>query len=325
MTVIRVRGFQVIKDRAGRPRYAYHRATRIGVDLEKAPFGSAEFFAACERITASGKAAEPKPGSLGLLIERYRGHSAFTDLAPRTRRDYDKHLHYLAPIADTALARFDRPLVVRIRDKCAESKGRKFANDVKARLSGLFAWGSERGFINGNPATGIKDIRRPRGLPQANRPWSDEERHAVLDAAPAQMRPALALMMYTGLAPKDALALPRNAYKDGEITTRRAKTDEPVFWQVPAMLTAIFEAAPPHSATTLCANSKGLPWTESGFRASWRTLRIRLDVEPQHRLDELHRPNRARNRWRASPPAGRRGSPARESACAASCGTSDRL
>ena len=29
----------------------------------------------------------------------------------------------------------------------------------------------------------------------------------------------------------------------------------------------------------LCANSNGLPWTESGFRASWRKLRIRLERE----------------------------------------------
>ena len=29
----------------------------------------------------------------------------------------------------------------------------------------------------------------------------------------------------------------------------------------------------------LCANSDGRPWTESGFRASWRTLRLRLERE----------------------------------------------
>jgi integrase len=29
---------------------------------------------------------------------------------------------------------------------------------------------------------------------------------------------------------------------------------------------------------TLAANSRGHPWTESGFRASWRTLRLRLEA-----------------------------------------------
>jgi hypothetical protein len=161
------------------------------------------------------RAVTAEPGTLGHLIEKYRSHQAFTDLAPRTKADYQRVFDYLQPIADTPLVRFDKPLVVRIRDKAATSKGRKFANDVKARLSGLFAWGAERGFIDANVATGIKDIRRKKGLPEANRPWSDQEREAVLERLPSHMKPAVALMMFTGLGPKDALLLPRNFYKTG--------------------------------------------------------------------------------------------------------------
>jgi integrase len=135
----------------------------------------------------------------------------------------------------------------------------------------------ERGYIADNPASGIKAIRRQKGLPEANRPWSDQERDAALDGAPDHVRPAIALMMFTGLGPKDALALPRNFVKAGEIATRRSKTGAPVFWDMPAPLAAILTSAPPHAATTLCANSRGWPWTLDGFRASWRTLRIRLE------------------------------------------------
>jgi hypothetical protein len=278
MTVVRVKGFQIFKDRHGKPR-CYHRKTGTPIDLEKAPLGSAEFFSECARVTALATRATPKAGALGQLIGEYRASPAFQDLAPRTRSDYDKIFNYLQAIADTSLTRFSRPLVVRIRDKAAESKGRKFGNDVKARLSTLFTWGSERGYIEGNPASGIKDIRRKKGLPDANRPWSDEEREAVLEAAPDHIRPAIALMMFTGLGPKDALTLPRTFYRKGEIATQRSKTGEPVFWPVPAPLAAILESAPSpsHTATTLCANSDGRPWTESGFRASWRPVRQRLE------------------------------------------------
>ena len=223
MTVIRVKGFQIFSDRHGRLR-CYHRRTHTAVDLSKAPIGSAEFFAECSRIAELSQKVEPKPGALGLLINGYRAHSAFTDLAPLTRRDYQKVFDYLKPIADTPLKRFDKPLVVRIRDKALTTRGRRFANYVKACLSLLFAWGSERGYIATNAAAGIKDIRRRKGAPEANRPWSDEERHAVLEAAPPHMLPAIALMMFTGLGPKDALSLPRRFYRDGEIATRRAKT-----------------------------------------------------------------------------------------------------
>ncbi|MDF2974529.1 MAG: integrase [Microvirga sp.] len=278
MTIVRVKGFQIFRDRHGRPR-CYHRRTHTAVDLQKAPIGSAEFFAECGRIAELAQKVEPKPGTLGLLINAYRGHSAFTDLAPLTQRDYQKIFDYLKPLADTPLKRFDRPLVVRIRDKALSTRGRRFANYIKACLSLLFAWGSERGYIATNSAAGIKDIRRRKGAPEANRPWSDEERDVVLAAAPAHMLPAIALMMFTGLGPKDALALPRSLYHDGEIATNRAKTGALVYWPVPRPLAAVLDEAPRHSALMLCVNSDGQPWTESGFRASWRTLRLRLEQE----------------------------------------------
>lgn len=284
MTVVRVKGFQIFKDRHGKLR-CYHRKSGEPVNLTKAPIGSAAFFAECARIVALSVHVPPKAGTLGQLIAAYRSSSEFQDLAPRTRSDYDRVYTYLKPIGDTALVRFDRPLVVRIRDKAAESKGRKFANDTKARMSSLFAWGSERGYIDQNVASGIKDIRREKGLPDANRPWSDAERDAVLKAAPAHMRPALALMMYTGLGPKDALILPRNFYQGGEIATKRSKTGQPVFWPAPSGLVEILGSAPKHDAVTVCANSRGLPWTQSGFSASWRKVRIELEKAGRVRPD----------------------------------------
>ena len=275
MSVIRIKGFKIFKDRHGRQR-CYHRKTGVAVDLKMAPMGSAEFIAECERIAAISTVKSPKGGTLGKLIDEYRSHDAFRDLAPQTRADYQKVFDYLKPIADTPLVRFDKPLVVRIRDK-ASVKGRRFANYVKAVFSIIFGWGSERGYIKINAAAGIKDIRRKKGAPEANRAWSDEERHAALAAMPPQMLPAFALMTFTGLGPKDALELPRPFYKGGEIATRRAKTGEPVFWPAPKALVEILNKAPKHDAFTLCANLSGMPWTLGGFRASWRKVRIQLE------------------------------------------------
>lgn len=214
-----------------------------------------------------------------MLIVDYRASPSFADLAPRTRGDYQRIFDYLRPIADTPLARFDRPLVVRIRDKAAEKHGRRWANYVKSVLSVAFGFGVERGYLPTNPAKEIKAIRRRKDAPEANRPWSDEERHAVLDAAPPHMRPAIALMMFTGLAPIDALRLPRSFMRDGAIATQRSKTGEPVFWPCPAALQEVLASAPTHDATTLVANSLGRPWTDAGLRASWRTLRMKLEAE----------------------------------------------
>ena len=101
----------------------------------------------------------------------------------------------------------------------------------------------------------------------------------MLDSVPPHMRLAIGLMMFTGLGPEDALSLPRSFFKDGEIATRRSKTGEPVYWPCPAPLLEIFVASRGHDAITLCANSYGRPWTGSGFRASWRTIKTRLERE----------------------------------------------
>jgi hypothetical protein len=210
MTVVRVRGFNIFIDAHGHPR-CYHRKTGTPVDLKKAPLGSTAFLAECTRIaTLDKQKADEKPGTLGILIRDYKTSSAWTDRAPRTKADYNRVFDWLHPIADTPLKRFNRPLVVQIRDKAVARKGRRFGNYVKAMLSILFTWGKERGRIADNPASGIKDLGRSRGAPEPNRTWTDEERQVVLDEAPPALRQALALMAYTGLGPKDALALPRN-------------------------------------------------------------------------------------------------------------------
>jgi integrase len=277
MTIVRVRGIKRFLDRHGKWR-CYHRKTGLPI---KSEFGSGEFFEELARPDGVAKhTAKPKAGTLGMLITEYRASAEFNGLAPRTQADYLRILDYIRPISDTPLVRFDRALVVRIRDK-ASARGRRFANYVKAVLSILFSWGVERGLVNLNPAERVKNIRRPKGAPDANRPWTDSERHVVLDAASPQMKPALNLMMFTGLGPKDALNLPRSFYKDGEIATRRSKTGEPVFWPAPAPLREALSVAAGHNALTLCANSDGRPWTGDGFRASWRTLRLRLERSGQ--------------------------------------------
>ena len=278
MTYVRVKGFQIFKDRNGRVR-CYHRKSRIAVDLAKCELGSPEFFAECSRIISLSGIVAPRPGTLGLLINEYRKSTAFADLANRTRSDYQRIFDYLKPIKDSALLSFTKPLVVRIRDKAAEKHGRRFGNYTKQVLSLLFAWGAERGYIVFNPASNIKGIRRAKDMPAANRPWNDQERETVSAALPAHMQLPIYLMMYCGLDPQDALKLSRNAIADGRIDSTRGKTNVPIWVPLPEPVREAIVATPKHSAITLCANSFGKPWSVSGFRASWRPIKLKLEEE----------------------------------------------
>lgn len=275
MPVIRVRGFKVFTDRHGKPR-CYHRATGTPIDLNKAPLGSAEFFAACDAIRAANETAPvPKPGTLGMLIGLYLQHEAFTGLAPRTRADYLRILDYLKPLDGLVLAQIDAPTIARIRDKAAK-RGHRHGNYVRQVLSIVLGWGAERGHVKDNAAKDVRGVKRPKAMPDANRPWSDEERHAVLAAASPHLRAVLALMAYTGLGPKDAVRLPRSAYRNGEIATSRTKTGEPVFWPIVKPLRDELAAMPAHSATTLCASSLGRPWSQDGVQVAFQRLKKKL-------------------------------------------------
>jgi integrase len=281
VTRVRVRGFKLFRDRHGKWR-CYHRRTGKPIDLVKAPLGTAAFFAACAAIAAEEatqvKVVAAKPGTLGLLIHKYCASDAFGRLKPRTQADYQRIFAYLKPIEDAALARFDPPMVARIRDKAA-ARGYRHANYVRQVLSILFGWGAERGLIATNPAAVVMGIRRPADRPDANRPWTDAERHVVLEAAAPHLRTVLALMMYTGIGPKDAISLPRTAYRDGVIRLRRSKTGTPIHWPVVPQLADELTAAEPHEATTLCVSSLGRPWSQDGLQVAFQRLKAKLAGE----------------------------------------------
>lgn len=279
MTKIPIPGLKIYRDRTGKLR-CYHRKSATAIDLGKFPPGSDALIAEVARITKlHALAPAPKPGTLGLLIKEYLKSDSFLSKASRTREDYRACFDYLTAIADTPLFRFKPSLVVQIRDKAVTSKGRKWGNYVKVCLSLLFAWGLERGYVEANPARGIRNVARRKDEPRANRPWADHEREAVMAALPAHLRLPFGLMMYCGADPVDVRSMPKTAIKDGRISTRRAKTGVEVWRALPAPLAAIAAQAPKHDAITLCATTRGTPWTKTGLESAWRPVRLALEAE----------------------------------------------
>jgi len=271
MTRIKIKGFHIFTDRHGKLR-CYHRKTGFSIDLAKYPLGSPEFIAQCQRFKPEQK---PKTGTLGKLIIDYRSSPSFTSLRQNTRNFYESAFSYLKPIDDIGLDIFDRAFVVRIRDKAMDARGWHFANSVKTSLSTLFSWAVERGAMKENPARLIKRIPRPKGKPRANRPWTDSERYAVLEACSIHLRTPIALMMYLGMDPADAISVLKEQCKDGAISYERTKTGEAVWRPIPSDLKAIMREDK-NNAATIAANSYGKPWTRSGLNSVWMPLKAEL-------------------------------------------------
>ncbi len=274
MTIVRVKGVKRYRSK-GRW-YFYHRPT--GTRL-KAEFGTGEFFAELTALERRVKREKSLPGTLGMLLASYRASPAFVDLAASTRRGYLNMMEILRPLDEMPLAELTAPFIAGLRDKLATQRGRRTANFMMAVVSVACEHGKEQGLIAQNPVKGVKRVRRQRGQPKANRPWTRDECRAAPDNLPVQLVLPVALAMFTGLRQGDVLSLRKNAVREGHIWRVTGKTGQEVSLPVHPRLAAIIASAASHHAITLAASSKGTPWTSDGFRASFNKAMKRLQSE----------------------------------------------
>lgn len=276
--VNKYKGWQIFRDK--KPPFewrAYHRKSREKIDCAKFEPYTLAFDMEVHRINEMHKVQEAKPGTIGMLIKKYRASPKFQKRAARTRSDYQKVFDWLKPIEDTPLVRFTRSFVAKIRDRAELQRGFRFANYVRSVLSLIFNWGLEYEYVKENPVEHVSLSERPKTLADANRPWTDHERDTVLAALPVHMLLPFSLMMFYGLDPQDALGLPKTAISSAGIDTRRQKTGRPVYLPVFEPVTIALGAAPKHDAITLCANSRGKPWTYNGFSTNWDKLKKQME------------------------------------------------
>lgn len=281
MTVIRVKGFKIFRDK--KPPYklrCYHRGTGQKINLDAAPIGSVAFLAECQKINAlaeSSKARDRKPGTLGELIGTYFATEHFREtLSDRTRKDYRKVADYLAPIVDTPVHRIDTPLIAAIHDKAASKLGWRQANMLRTLLFEVFRYCIPKGLIAGNPAIAVIPKPRPKTRPRANRPWTVAELIHVVDTAPPHIAAVIALIAATGLDPSDALRLRRDQIESGVVWAARGKTGRNVPLPITGRLKAALDAVPPHGAETILATTKGTPWTYDGFASGWHRWKKKM-------------------------------------------------
>jgi integrase len=273
--LMRVRGIKRVTVKRGGKTYVYYRHRKTGKRLEHAP-GTPEFLAEIAALETAQKAKAPKAGTWGALVLLYRAAPEHTGLAARTRKDYERVFLYLEPLNDAPLLEWDTPSIYDMRDKAFRKHGRRFSKYVLQVISLVLEWGRERKHLKVNPAWGLKAIRRPRGLPRANRPWTDEERETVLREAPPALLLMIGLGMFAGLREGDASRLPWGHYEKSVIASIARKTGEPLWIPAHFRLRQILDRTP-KVATIIATNSRGKPWTESGFRASFFKFLKRLE------------------------------------------------
>ena len=213
----------------------------------------------------TGKHFEAKTSWAGLMDD-YRTSDRWTSLKPRTRSDYDKVMDYLREKIGTrdvkALTRADV-----IGAQKANAHRTRFANYIPQMLVVLCEHAIDLGWIQSNPAKGVRALKTPEERKQEHIPWTD---WAVEKFRAEASELALLIFEIGGGSvqrPSDWLRFTWGDYDGDSLKLRQGKTDKPLTLPCTDQLKAALErakqrlGATPIAARRVITQPNGNPMT----------------------------------------------------------------
>ena len=122
-------------------------------------------------------------------VDDKAGYPKWKKLAAATRKDYLDAFDYLRPEFDIIVTDITQSDLYDLRDKCAQSKWARFADQMISALSTMFTQGVKRGNRTGmtiNPCRGMDKAHAAD--PNANREWFKNELPVALQLAPLEIK-----------------------------------------------------------------------------------------------------------------------------------------
>lgn len=252
----------------------YHYDRKSGQSI-KSQRGTPAFKAEIERLRGKPK-ADDFYGTLDGAMLLYDKDDRWTHLRDSTKLDYRKVLLWLETIGSTALIDVTKPFAIELRNKTAEEKGYRFANKTLTILKLLMDCAEEAGWILEHRIKGIPLVKRPKELPQRNKPWTLAECQAMLLHASETVIVPLALCIYLGFRIGDALTISSKDYDGRSIRKETNKRGVFVSIPVPAPLKEIIDNRRRGDSVTLALKADGTPWSYRGYHQRFNELRTKL-------------------------------------------------
>src|SRR5215471_2431675 len=159
------------------------------------------------------------------------GYPKWQRLAAATRKDYLESFEYLRPEFDIRLADITQPDLYDLRDKCANVKWPRFADQMIAALSSAFRQAVKRSNKTGMMINPCRDMDKAHQAdPNANREWYPEE-WKIVERAPMEIKIPLMLARYVGMRGQTIVVVSWRQYVDHDLTGKAfrflpAKTDK---------------------------------------------------------------------------------------------------
>lgn len=131
-------------------------------------------------------------------------------------------IHIVPLLGAERLSRLTMPAVEAYRDALVATRSKAMAGKAVRALSSIIAEAQRRGLVAQNVAKGVKVVRSKREKKKVLIPPKDDLR-AMLEVAPANFRPLLMTVIFTGLRSSELRALRRHDVnlKVGEITVEQ--------------------------------------------------------------------------------------------------------
>lgn len=211
------------------------------------------------------------------ILDRYE-RECVPELAPRTQKDYARHLNYLRQIFGERIAEDLKP---KDFGPFLQNGGKKRGQIQKVRqlavLSAAFTQAVSFWYVLDRNV--LRDVKRPKSVPR-DRLIEDWEFNGCLAIAPIRVKLAMRLALKIGQRQGDILNLRWEDIKDMEIHIYQSKTKKRLAIAIDAELEKLLDdcwklknggnAGSPWVLPT----RRGVRYTSEGFRACWqRTMK----------------------------------------------------
>ncbi|WP_244481466.1 tyrosine-type recombinase/integrase [Rhizobium sp. Root1203] len=164
------------------------------------------------------------------------------------------------------LSQIDRKMIAAGRDRRADTP---FAAISYLKVMGyLFEWAVDSGFVNDNPAKGVK---KPKAKSQGFPPWTvtDIENFYEKHEEGTQARLAMDLLLFTGLRRSDVFRIGPQHIRDGIIEYRASKNEEMTYSPIHPTLKAILENHQTTHLAYLVTPVHGRPFKSAAAFGNW--------------------------------------------------------
>lgn len=204
------------------------------------------------------------------LWRKFMASAYFSELKPRTQKDYLQHEKKLLAVFGKVKADSIKPEHVRTFMDKRGLQSKTQANHEMSSMSRAYKWGYERGYVKGNPCSGVTKF----SVKARDRYITDEEYIAIFNEAAPALQCAMEIAYLCAARVGDIRDLRWRQVMDLGVFIQQGKTGVKQIKSYTERLSAALDRARLLGGVEyVISNSRGSKFSYTGFNDLWRKAR----------------------------------------------------